>query len=82
MVKKITFIARAALLMLLLVAPSYMVAEVIPWVELSSDFTVLTFHYNDKIDKADDAWKLPDKGWPEWSNVNVYAHKIKREWFL
>lgn len=78
MVKKITFIARAALLMLLLVAPSYMVAEVIPWVELSSDFTVLTFHYNDKIDKADDAWKLPDKGWPEWSNFGVYAHKIKR----
>ncbi len=74
MVKKITFIARAVLLMLLLVVPSYLLAEEVkpvkPWVETTVDGTILTFHYDDQYDKAVYSyWDLPEKGWPEWSNV-------------
>lgn len=79
MVKKITFIARAVLLMLLLVTPSVMLAEVKPWVEISSDNTLLMFHYNDQAEKADNGyWDLPDKGYPEWSNIGVFCHNIKK----
>ncbi len=79
MIKKITFIARAALLMLLLVAPCRLLAEVKPWVEVTNNNTVLSFHYNDKYDKAEEGyWDLPTKGYPEWSNFGIYFDHIKK----